>query len=303
MVLTYSQQLTVAFAAVMCGCLVFPRMFGGGTGSKDPRAFEPHFSRKVGPGPLRGHQVNMDTGSGKGQSFENIQQMRKMMEQEIKSERLKANNKGYVFTLMPLYAIGVGVFAVYKFLKIKSSESQTGKEKTSKGAKKSEETENQLNELEQRLAQTEKMLNSILTQLDPLTTCVESVAFEQKNEIMAQLHSIRQLMKKRGMDFPPLNPEEPPCGKNLEDILQSMTAQEEETEGRTVDKQDVLEHQDPDTSLGAALESEEDKNSGSDHHMASLESSFETNIENVGAININSEEVEETGLRRRNRHE
>lgn len=30
-------------------------------------------------------------------------------------------------------------------------------------------TENQLNELEQRLAQTEKMLNSILTQLDPLT--------------------------------------------------------------------------------------------------------------------------------------
>ena len=29
--------------------------------------------------------------------------------------------------------------------------------------------ENQLNELEQRLAQTEKMLNSILTQLDPLT--------------------------------------------------------------------------------------------------------------------------------------
>lgn len=30
-------------------------------------------------------------------------------------------------------------------------------------------TENQLNELEQRLAQTERMLNSILTQLDPLT--------------------------------------------------------------------------------------------------------------------------------------
>lgn len=29
--------------------------------------------------------------------------------------------------------------------------------------------ENQLNELEQRLAQTERMLNSILTQLDPLT--------------------------------------------------------------------------------------------------------------------------------------
>lgn len=42
-------------------------------------------------------------------------------------------------------------------------------ENTSKSLPPPHRAENQLNELEQRLAQTEKMLNSILTQLDPLT--------------------------------------------------------------------------------------------------------------------------------------
>lgn len=58
-------------------------------------------------------------GPGSSQSAENMQQMQKLMEQELKSDKYKTNsNKGYVFTLMPLYAIGVGVFAAYKFLKV-----------------------------------------------------------------------------------------------------------------------------------------------------------------------------------------
>lgn len=45
--------------------------------------------------------------------------MKKLMEQEMKSDKYKANNnKGYVFTLMPIYAISVGLFAAYKFLKV-----------------------------------------------------------------------------------------------------------------------------------------------------------------------------------------
>lgn len=79
---------------------------------------------------------------------------------------------------------------------IRSADDKAQKDKFAKGAKKSMEAgvcqdlclhvlfgfshvshrvcvcfhaENQLNELEQRLAQTERMLNSILTQLDPLT--------------------------------------------------------------------------------------------------------------------------------------
>lgn len=203
---------------------------------------------------------------GSSQTPENLQQMKKLMEQELKSEKFKSNsNKGYVFTLMPLYAIGVGVFAAYKFLKvnkddrniklhkayfwwyiligmwrvcitvflfnsqIKSADDQAQKDNIAKGAKKSAEagvfcmqldfhlyfcvfcvqalriigwwdgcppfvlvclhTENQLNELEQRLAQTERMLNSILTQLDPLTNwlgmifvCLHAMWFSSVNK-------------------------------------------------------------------------------------------------------------------------
>lgn len=71
-----------------------------------------------GPGAIRGQPINLN-GPGSSQSAENMQQMQKLMEQEMKSDKYKTNsNKGYVFTLMPLYAIGVGVFAAYKFLKV-----------------------------------------------------------------------------------------------------------------------------------------------------------------------------------------
>lgn len=72
-----------------------------------------------GPGAMRGQPAHK-TSPGPSQSPENLQQMKKLMEQELKNDKYKANsNKGYVFTLMPLYAIGVGVFAAYKFLKVK----------------------------------------------------------------------------------------------------------------------------------------------------------------------------------------
>lgn len=72
-----------------------------------------------GPGAMRGQPVSMNA-PGPSQSAENLQQMKKLMEQELKNDKYKANsNKGYVFTLMPLYAIRVGLFAAYKFLKVK----------------------------------------------------------------------------------------------------------------------------------------------------------------------------------------
>uniref|UniRef100_A0A8C6SE69 Si:ch73-278m9.1 n=1 Tax=Neogobius melanostomus TaxID=47308 RepID=A0A8C6SE69_9GOBI len=207
MVLSTTQQVALAFTAVLFTFVVLPRLFGvggGGNGAKDAR-YDPRYNRK-GPSPGAGRGTPAHMNSPGAQSVENMQNMKKLMEQELKSDKYKSNNnKGYVFTLMPLYAIGVGVFAAYKFLKIKSADDQAQKDKLAKGAKKSVEAENQLNELEQRLAQTERMLNSILTQLDPLTNCVKSVAHEQKNEIMNQLQTIRFLMKKRGMDCPPLN--------------------------------------------------------------------------------------------------
>ncbi|XP_026220044.1 coiled-coil domain-containing protein 107 [Anabas testudineus] len=229
MVLSTSQQVALAFTAVLFTFVVLPRLFGvggggGGTGAKDAR-FDPRYTRKgPGPGAVRGQPINVNA-PGSPQSPENVQQMKKLMEQELKSDKYKSNNnKGYVFTLMPLYAIGVGVFAAYKFLKIKSADDKAQKDKFAKGAKKSVEAENQLNELEQRLAQTERMLNSILTQLDPLTNCVKSVAQDQKNEIMSQLQTIRYLMKKRGMDCPPININETSCNRNLDDLIESLGA-------------------------------------------------------------------------------
>lgn len=72
-----------------------------------------------GPGAVRGQPINVNA-PGSPQSAENMQQMKKLMEQELKGDKFKSNsNKGYVFTLMPLYAIGVGVFAAYKFLKVR----------------------------------------------------------------------------------------------------------------------------------------------------------------------------------------
>uniref|UniRef100_A0A3P8U083 Si:ch73-278m9.1 n=1 Tax=Amphiprion percula TaxID=161767 RepID=A0A3P8U083_AMPPE len=288
MVLSASQQVALAFTAVLFTFVVLPRLFGvgGGTAAKDAK-FDSRYTRKAGPGPgaVRGQPINVN-GPGSYQTPENLQQMKKRMEQELKSDKYKSNsNKGYVFTLMPLYAIGVGVFAAYKFLKIKSADDKAQKDKFAKGAKKSVEAENQLNELEQRLAQTERMLNSILTQLDPLTNCVKSVAQDQKNEIMSQLQTIRYLMKKRGMDCPPLNLNESSCERNLDDLIESLrasdtTAEEEEDDDR-------------------AAEEEEEEEEGLEHSelMPSLEDLYETNIEEVGADQLAS------GLRRRNRPE
>ncbi|MGH0122573.1 UNVERIFIED_CONTAM: hypothetical protein FKN15_033664 [Acipenser sinensis] len=254
------------------------------------------------------------------------------MEQEMKNEKYKGNNKGFVFTLMPLYAIGVAVFAVYKFLKDKTV-----------GCHNSQVydmylfllLENQLHELEQRLSQTETMLNSILTQLDPLTNCVESVASEQKNEIMAQLQSIRQLMRKRGMNRPQLNTEgrtscffnipftcstvenrqtdklvltlnkkEPTCDKKLEDLIQSLKESETECnakEGEEISdsEENLLEDPNADKVLSDICENEDDESKEDDLGVVSSE----TRNEYVEVTQSVSEELEERELRRRNKHE
>ncbi|CAB1346217.1 unnamed protein product [Coregonus sp. 'balchen'] len=337
MVFSSSQQVVVAFTAVLFAFVVFPRMFGVGSGAKETRGFDARYNRK-GPGAVRGQPVNMNTAGSmnKAQTLENMQQMKMMMEQEMKGDKYKTNsNKGYVFTLMPLYAIGVGLFAAYKFLKIKSADdSQAQKKKDAQGPKKSEETENQLTELEQRLAQTEKMLNSILTQLDPLTSCVKSVAQEQKNEIMSQLQSIRHLMKKRGMDCPPLNIEEPQCERNLDDLIESLAAHDDtppEGVASAADEQSGVgkeapepvhhQHHHPEakdkysaTDAGGEEEEEEQLEEEEEEEeeeedkydsevMPSLEDYCETNIEVIGVAQSIPEEMPTTGLRRRNRPE
>lgn len=50
--------------------------------------------------------------------------MRNAMEKELKTERTRDNRKDFALTLMPLYAISVGVFALYKFLKVNIKKNQ-----------------------------------------------------------------------------------------------------------------------------------------------------------------------------------
>lgn len=196
MVLSGSQHLLLALALALCACFLLPRMFGGGvrnTGKQDPRKMPA----------ARGSQGNRHSSRTTSQKNNHFDQIRSEMEKQLKTEKTGSGHST-AFTLMPIYAIGVALFAAYKFSKVKSNEKITSKS-SQDDKKKTKATETQLLELEKHLAQTETMLNSLLTQLNPLSNCVNSLATEQKDEIMNQLKSIRQLMKKSVIDQPTFN--------------------------------------------------------------------------------------------------
>lgn len=46
MVFSSSQQVVVAFTAVLFAFVVFPRMFGVGSGAKETRGFDARYNRK-----------------------------------------------------------------------------------------------------------------------------------------------------------------------------------------------------------------------------------------------------------------
>ncbi|XP_036257356.1 coiled-coil domain-containing protein 107 isoform X1 [Molothrus ater] len=315
MALSAVQQVLVSAVLVLCVFVVMPRMFGGGGGGRPGR-----FPRggKAGPGhydprqhgrgfnipplhpegsPQTVYQVHQNPGNSDSNTYQSFQQMRNAMEKEIKSERTRGNGRELAFTLMPLYALGVGVFAAYKLLKMKShEESHSKKEKSTED--KAKETEHQLLELEQHLAQTEKMLNSLLTQLDPLSNCVSALACEQKDEIMTQLQSIRRLMKESGLDKSENKMKDLGhiCDEKLEDLIQSFAehSQEKEMDNREDDcNEDLLEDIDNDYKI-------EEHELHSECEMHQLEPDV---VEDEEIISKDAIESEEMGLRRRNRCE
>ncbi|XP_018428215.1 PREDICTED: coiled-coil domain-containing protein 107 [Nanorana parkeri] len=226
MVLSSSQHILLVVSLALCLCFLVPRMIGGGgeNAKKDPSRMTP---------PLRGHPHKESpakshmprVGSEKG--FSNMDHIKSAMEKELKSET--GGSRSMAFALMPLYAVGVALFAAYKFAKIKSKENSQSK--STEDDKKAKRTESQLLELERHLSQTEQMLNSILTQLDPLSNCVSTLATEQKSEIMNQLQSIRQLMKTTGMD----RSANQPCENTLEDLIHSFKTQQSEVQENDVE--------------------------------------------------------------------
>ncbi|XP_020660090.3 coiled-coil domain-containing protein 107 [Pogona vitticeps] len=303
MVLSSMQQVVISVALVLCLFVVMPRMFGGGGrasrgGAKTPPGrHDPHQHRHGRPDRLL--QSQMNSGNSEKKTYENIQQMRNAMEKELKTERTRGNGRDFALTLMPLYAIGVGVFALYKFLKMKSQEERVlTKEKNTED--KTKETERQLLELEQHLAQTEKMLNSLLTQLDPLSSCINTLASEQRDEIMIQLESIRKLMRESGLDKSAMKPQDIThvCQEKLEDLIQSFSEPSEaelneeahEKCGDEVPFDDAEEHYDE----------EEYKYCQHDFLFGSVGNPVKMEVAEIS--NQDTAELE-TGLRRRVRNE
>ncbi|OXB83545.1 UNVERIFIED_CONTAM: hypothetical protein H355_011364 [Colinus virginianus] len=306
MVLSVPQQAVVSVVLVLCLLVVMPRMFGGGGGRAGrapqggragPGRFAPQQQQQQHRGsPQAVHQVRPNPGNPEGSAYQSIQQMRNAMAKEIKNEKARGNGRDLAFTLMPLYALGVGVFAAYKFLKMKACEENLS-EKEKSTEQKAKETEHQLLELEQHLAQTEKMLNSLLTQLDPLSNCVNALACEQKDEIMTQIQSIRRLMKESGLDKSENKMADVShvCNEKLEDLLQSFAehSQEKEMNDREDGSNEDL-HEDVDDDY--RMEEHEICDECEVHQ-------FETEIVEDEEM-INRDVIEpEMGLRRRNKYE
>ncbi|XP_053317958.1 coiled-coil domain-containing protein 107-like [Spea bombifrons] len=263
MVLSFSHQVMLSVSLALCACVIVPRIFGGGGGGRSDMSQKPDPRRMaaIHAQPFReSHGKDRMHGGGHDRkSYTSAEQIKKAMEQELKPEKTSGSGRSLAFTLMPLYAVGVAVFAAYKFTKLKTKEKSRSKIEE-EANKKSKETENQLLQLERHLLQTEQMLNSLLTQLDPLSNCVNTLANGQRDEIMNQLQSIRQLMKESGMDKSALiNSANQTCEDTLEDLMYSFEEQESdlddgnnnddverETEERSADPIDanIIQHND-----------------------------------------------------------
>ncbi|KAG8439699.1 hypothetical protein GDO86_005755 [Hymenochirus boettgeri] len=213
MALSISNQVMILISLALVVITLMPRIFGGaGEGKQAQHRVPPGLHSRAGQG-----KVVLPT----EQQLRVSNKVKSEMEEEMKNEKISGRSRSMAFTLMPFYAIGVALFAAFKFTKLNTQENnQTKLEEVSN--ENTKETENQLLELERHLSQTEQMLNSLLLQLDPLSQCVNTLANEQKEEIMTQLQYIRQLMKKSGMDKSPSIISD---NENLKDLIGSFKEQ------------------------------------------------------------------------------
>ncbi|XP_026523497.1 coiled-coil domain-containing protein 107 [Notechis scutatus] len=300
MALSSMQQVLVSVVLALCLFVVMPRIFSGG--GKSPRSARTSSGRPAPHQPRQGRAekiphtpTNFETPESK--TYQSIQQIKNAMEKELKTERTRGNGRDFALTLMPLYAISVGVFALYKFLKMKSQEESLSK-KEKNAEEKTKETEHQLLELEQHLAQTEKMLNSLLTQLDPLSSCINTLASDQKDEIMEQLESIRKLMKESGLDKSAMKPQDinhHTCQEKLENLIESFSEHPEVK----IDE-DIYEECEHD-----ALFEDMEESYGVKKYQHFDHDYLLSTMEKAKKIEVTNQDIKEldTGLRRRFRNE
>ncbi|XP_069760420.1 protein RIC-3 [Narcine bancroftii] len=270
--MTGPQPMVLAVCVFLCALVVVPRMlFPSGRGKEaappaaDGAPWRPASGRSQ---PLH---TNSESNGPKGQANTRMQQMRN---QETNTEMTQGRSKGLIFQLLPLYAIGIGVYVVYKLMQVQFKEKEKlSNEKKKQVEDKKKNTENQLSELEVRLAQTERMLDSLVKELDPLTSCVNAVASGQKNEIMTQLHEIRKLIKKR---------QAPDIDGELHSIAQDFKGYIEEAEKKTQEIEDQ-----------AFPDSEEDSLEDNASKHSRVFASFLDETESVDSASTEDSEEEE----------
>ncbi|XP_016078546.1 PREDICTED: coiled-coil domain-containing protein 107 isoform X2 [Miniopterus natalensis] len=102
-----------------------------------------------------------------------------------------------------LYTAAVVAFVLYKCLQGKDEAAILQEEA---GKKESLQSEHQLAQLTQQLAQTEQHLNNLMAQLDPLFERVTTLAGAQQELLNMKLHTIHQLLQKnmpnKGLEVP-----------------------------------------------------------------------------------------------------
>ncbi|XP_067907263.1 coiled-coil domain-containing protein 107 isoform X2 [Heterodontus francisci] len=242
--MSLAQQTALALCLFIGVLVVIPRMLVGPGGGKEA-AVRSAGHRSSAPGRGQPLNANSQSSSPKGPPNLRMQHMRSINQNKMNGEKTQGRNRGFAFQLMPLYAIGISIYAVYKLVQVKFNENEKlSNEKNKEVDNKRKNTENQLSELEMRLAKTERMLDSLVRELDPLTSCVDAVASEQKNEIMTQLQQIRQLMKERQSS----NVDDVvPVSENLEECVPDIEIKTQVTEDQAFadSEEDLIEDGDP----------------------------------------------------------
>ncbi|XP_055506567.1 coiled-coil domain-containing protein 107 isoform X2 [Leucoraja erinacea] len=198
MAIAMAQQTALAVCLFICAFVVVPRILLGSGGGKKEAAARLSGAGHRRPGSGSGQPVSSNSESNDPKGQPNLRMQPARNQKEANDEKTQGRNKGFIFQFLPLYAIGIGAYAVYKLMQLKFNENEKlSNEKKKRVEDEKKNTENQLSDLEMRLAQTERMLASLAKELDPLTNSVNAVASGQKNEIMTQLQQIRKLIKER----------------------------------------------------------------------------------------------------------
>ncbi|XP_041071424.1 coiled-coil domain-containing protein 107 isoform X1 [Carcharodon carcharias] len=241
--MSLGQQAALALCLFICVFVLIPRLFPGGVGGGKEAAGRSAGHRPPVPG--RGQPLIRHSQSNSPKGPPNLR-MRSINQKEMNAEKTQGRNKGFAFQLMPLYAIGISIYAIYKLVQMKFNENeQSSNEKNKEVDKKRKNTETQLSELEMRLAQTERMLDSLVKELDPLTSCVDAVASAEKNEIMSQLLQLRQLVKER--QAPNVNEEVTPVSENIKECVHDFEIKTpvSEDQASTDSGEDLVQDIDP----------------------------------------------------------